>query len=125
MIKQSHLFLDDTQQLFIIRLQPRLLRFCLLHFREKTFVFASVRGQQIVCLLQPGLQVADTILEEVMDYRTFCCAIAKPSAKPTAALVLNLKHKKEHKMDLPGRNVDFGASFPPLLQREIPTRFLQ
>ena len=60
-------------------------------------------------------------VEEVMDYRTYCCA----SAKPTAALVLNLKVKKECKMDLPGRNVDFGALFPPLLQTEIPTRFLR
>ena len=65
------------------------------------------------------------IVEEVMDYRTYYCAIAKPSAIATAALVLNLKHNKERKMDLPGRKVDFGASFPPLLQREIPTRFLQ
>ena len=71
-----------------------------------------------------GLCDLEHLVEEVMDYRTYCCAIAKPSAKPTAALVLNLKHKKERKMDLPGRNVDFGASFPPLLQREIPTRFL-
>ena len=67
----------------------------------------------------------DPEFEEVMDYRTYSFVIAKPSAEPTAALVLNLKHKnKERKMDLPGRNGDFGASFPPLLQREIPTRFL-
>ena len=66
-----------------------------------------------------------TIVEEVMDYRTFCCASAKPRAKPTAALVLNLKLKKEcKKMDLLGRYVDFGASFPPVLPREIPTTFL-
>ena len=26
-------------------------------------------------------------------------------------------------MDLPGRRVDFGTLFPPLLQQEIPTRF--
>ena len=31
--------------------------------------------------------VEDEIVEEVMDYRTYCCASAKPSAKPTAALV--------------------------------------
>ena len=55
-----------------------------------------------------------------MDYRTYCCASAKPSAKPTAALVLNLKLKKECKMDLPGRYVDFGALFHALLPREIP-----
>ena len=60
-----------------------------------------------------------------MDYRTYYCAIAALVHKPTAArLVLNLEVKKEYKMDLPGRNVDFGALFPPLLQREIPTRFL-
>ena len=64
------------------------------------------------------------LVEEVMDYRTYCCAIAALVQKPTAALVLNLEVKKECKMDLPGRNVDFGALFPPLLQREIPTRFL-
>ena len=63
-------------------------------------------------------------LEEVMDYRTFCCASAEPSAKPTAALVLNLKVKKECKMDLPGRYDDFGTLFPPLLHQEIPTGFL-
>ena len=32
-------------------------------------------------------QNVEAILEEVMDYRTYCCASAKPSAKPTAALV--------------------------------------
>ena len=68
---------------------------------------------------------AGSKLEEVMDSRKYSCAIAKPSAKPTAALVLNLKHNKERKMDIPGRKVDFGASFPPLLPQEIPSRFLQ
>ena len=38
--------------------------------------------------------------------------------------MLNLEVKKECKMDLPGRNVDFGALFSPLLQRKIPTRLL-
>ena len=70
------------------------------------------------------LMIMDAIFEEVMDYRTYCFASVKPNPKPTAALVLNLKVKKECKMDLPGRNVDFGALFPPLFQREIPTRFL-
>ena len=65
------------------------------------------------------------IVEEGMDYRTFCCARAKASAKPTAALVLKLKVKKDCKIDFPGRNGDFGASFPPMMfQREIPSRFL-
>ena len=72
----------------------------------------------VLCQL-PGREV-----EEVMDYRTFCCASAEPSAKPTAALLLNLKVAKDCEMDVPGWNIDFGASFPPLLQREIPTRFL-
>ena len=65
------------------------------------------------------LEISLFTVEEVMDYRTYCCAIASLVQKPTAALVLNLEVKKECKMDLPGRNVDFGALFPPLLQREI------
>ena len=59
-------------------------------------------------------------LEEVMDYRTYCCASAKPGAKPTAALVLNLKLKEECNMHLPGTYVDFGALFPPSFQQDIP-----
>ena len=34
-----------------------------------------------------------------------------------------LKKLKEGKIDLPGKHVDFGNSFPLLLQQEIPTRF--
>ena len=79
-------------------------------------------GSPKICVVSPDAK--NNNLEEVMDYRTFCCASAKPSAKPAAALVLNLKVKKECKMDLPGRNVGFGALFPPMVQREIPTRFL-
>ena len=60
-------------------------------------------------------------VEEVMNYRTYCCVIAALLQKPTAALVLNLKLKKECKMDLPGRYVDFGALSTPLLPRKIPT----
>ena len=33
-------------------------------------------------------QYEDALLEEVMDYRTYCCAIAAVVQKPTAALVL-------------------------------------
>ena len=33
------------------------------------------------------------------------------------------KVKKERKMDLAERYVDFGTLLPPLLQQEIPTRF--
>ena len=40
------------------------------------------------------------IVEEVMDYRTYCCAIASLVQKPTAALVLNLEDKKECKTDM-------------------------
>ena len=77
-----------------------------------------------VCTEDKWIETRTEIVEEVMDYRTFCCAISALVQKPTATLVLHPEVKKEGKMDLSGRNVDFGALFPPLLQREIPARFL-
>ena len=64
------------------------------------------------------------VVEEVMDYRTSGCGSAKPSAKTWLGFPFETRVKEECKMDSPGRYTDFGALFPPVLQREIPTRFL-
>ena len=63
-------------------------------------------------------------LEEVMDYRTYCCASAKPGAETQLGFPSETMINEECKMELPGRYVDFGTLFPPLLQRKIPRKFL-
>ena len=66
-------------------------------------------------------RILEENVEEVMDYRTYCCATAKTYCCATA----KPRDKKECKMDLPGRNADFGVLFPPLFLAVAPTRFLQ
>ena len=67
---------------------------------------------------------APPVVEEVMDYRTYCCGCAKPSAKTQLGFPAETRVNEECKMELPGGCVDFGTLFPLSFQQEIPTRFL-
>tara|TARA_A100001015_G_C14868921_1_gene663519 strand:+ start:163 stop:393 length:231 start_codon:yes stop_codon:yes gene_type:complete len=74
-------------------------------------------------ILRPQLR----FVEEVLDYKTFRCSKAKPHSKPnqefnSLGFRAEARTKKEYKMDLPGRNVDFRVLLPPLHQQETPTR---